>query len=770
MIDFINDPIGTKYGCKYVFTNGTIGTFGPLTKGGNDGRKIKDPLNIFGSYFKPIWPDGKKYDKQMVAITSILTLKTKRIFRTESSILKNGTEDVTKEEIDFDNYKSVGGLDCTDQIVLSAIPKDQLFITKDLLGVSEFSTGINKITIKCTNLKCKVALSLDNTHWVAWSKDSNKWVSVDLNADYESLKSTMNDYTDINSITQEQYDTYFSKPKYIGIALLCYIEDTDTSKKYTVDSIVLDYVGDDDDKTPSIQYFNFIKAGYTHQGNPILMADRTIQQGIAYKTLAGAHYTDGTLDAPFRIGQYPMYMNLPSSAVQSGEDDEWKNIIVKAPKEVTGNKEPFDFYNTSIASITATIGEYKDSFNVKPGGCIIGRGGERIANFINIGVDATSADYGWRPKVIVDVTSRKSNQSYPAAVLPEVDNTTDLVKGKCISCDYIYSSTGIGEFRNLGRATLAPLSDYQNKQDGSFYFVCVGYTADNRKICIADRPVCTGMNYKQLANNPSFTSAEGMEIKLDYSTYHIRLPFAHSTIENEANEYDAMVNNSIDTSLTTEQIFHNDKTITLTNTMSAEKDFYNVVRANDSKRRILPNDTFECSELAFRPVLLINPQVSVDYIMIMPYVGYEVQTDAKEYKCDIKVTDANNNPMEYKLIDSASGNELSPLSKDTTRNISVEKVTENTVTNIDIVVQVSDGNGGTENQVIQSFSVFRDKLYRTSTVRTFGDHYDGYEASGVDYHRSSAIPLSLVKKNAKVTNDGKASFIEVSNFTSKVIF
>ena len=30
MADFLNDPIGSKYGCSYRYTNGVLGTFGAL--------------------------------------------------------------------------------------------------------------------------------------------------------------------------------------------------------------------------------------------------------------------------------------------------------------------------------------------------------------------------------------------------------------------------------------------------------------------------------------------------------------------------------------------------------------------------------------------------------------------------------------------------------------------------------------------------------------------------------------------------------------------
>ena len=37
-MNFITDPIGTRYGCKYTYTNGSIGTFDKITEAITDGR------------------------------------------------------------------------------------------------------------------------------------------------------------------------------------------------------------------------------------------------------------------------------------------------------------------------------------------------------------------------------------------------------------------------------------------------------------------------------------------------------------------------------------------------------------------------------------------------------------------------------------------------------------------------------------------------------------------------------------------------------------
>ena len=98
-INFLTDPVGTRYGCKYVYTGNTIGTFTGLSSAPTNGSRVKDPLNIFGSYFVAVDPP----DLGILNITDIIQLKTKRVFKSNESILLNGSEFVTKEEIDINN-------------------------------------------------------------------------------------------------------------------------------------------------------------------------------------------------------------------------------------------------------------------------------------------------------------------------------------------------------------------------------------------------------------------------------------------------------------------------------------------------------------------------------------------------------------------------------------------------------------------------------------------------------------------------------------------
>ena len=88
MIDVINDPIGTKYGCKYSYTGtNVVGTFSDLNSTPNDGRCVKDPTTILGYNF-----EGKNIpDKAMFSLRSGITVNTSKVYKTDVSALGSGT-------------------------------------------------------------------------------------------------------------------------------------------------------------------------------------------------------------------------------------------------------------------------------------------------------------------------------------------------------------------------------------------------------------------------------------------------------------------------------------------------------------------------------------------------------------------------------------------------------------------------------------------------------------------------------------------------------
>lgn len=770
-INFLTDPVGTRYGCKYVYTGNTIGTFTGLSSAPTDGRRVKDPLNIFGSYFVAVDPP----DLGILNITDIIQLKTKRVFKSNESILLNGSEFVTKEEIDINDYKYVASFSPSSTPVLVGIPKDQLFITKEAFGTSDFATGINRITITVNNMNVKVALSANNKDWVTYNTTTNSWEEVILNTKYmEQLKTKMMDYTVLNGLTQDKYDMYFGAPKHLGMALLCYIEGTDTTKTYSISSIVLDYVGDQDDKTPTVQYMNFIKAGYKPNGDIILLADRPVQQGISYKQLFDANLTNFTKLCELSTPEFQMYYGLPRSSTHNdGSEDEWHALL---DLSYTGGKELYDFYNTAIASFTQTIAVEKDDEGRVGGSSkVICRGAGSAMGFNNVESTGTEKWYGWRPMLVIDRNTPVAKYAPP--VLPVVNEIADITKGKCISCDYIVTNpAAVGTLENLGNAQLGLLSDYTNKTSGSFYFVCVGYTRNKKyPILVADRNIHTGLGFNAISKigDGSNTCEDGISTAFDLTSYNVRLAGALGHVdvdyEDAVDEWDAFIVDGLN-SCSQASVFHDDKIVSWTRTRYEDTTDI-VVRGMTKHQRHLPSQvTVGMEEVGYRPILILEPKISITKLLITPYVGYKVHEPASKFKCEISIVDSDNEPVYFWLMLKSNGATISPKSKDTTRIISVDALPVNTVSTIVIMYDtlVDKETDSWMSKAIHEFDVYRDKDYRLTSVRSFGKYYGGFEGEGATPFANEAKPTT--SRQSKIQTNEHGRYIDVSNFASKITF
>lgn len=770
-INFLTDPVGTRYGCKYVYTGNTIGTFTGLSSAPTDGRRVKDPLNIFGSYFVAVDPP----DLGILNITDIIQLKTKRVFKSNESILLNGSEFVTKEEIDINDYKYVDSFSPSSTPVLVGIPKDQLFITKEAFGTSDFATGINRITMTVNNMNVKVALSANNKDWVTYNTTTNSWEEVILNTKYmEQLKTKMMDYTVLNGLTQDKYDMYFGAPKHLGMALLCYIDGTDTTKTYSISSIVLDYVGDQDDKTPTVQYMNFIKAGYKPNGDIILLADRTVQQGISYKQLFDANLTNFTKLCELSTPEFQMYYGLPRSSTHNdGSEDEWHALL---DPSYTGGKELYDFYNTAIASFTQTIAVEKDDEGRAGGSSkVICRGAGSAMGFNNVESTGTEKWYGWRPMLVIDRNTPVAKYAPP--VLPVVNEIADITKGKCISCDYVVTNpAAIGTLENLGNAQLGLLSDYTNKTSGSFYFVCVGYTRNKKyPILVADRNIHTGLGFNAISQigDGSNTCEDGITTAFDLTSYNVRLAGALGHVdvdyEDAVDEWDAFIVDGLN-SCSQASVFHDDKIVSWTRTRYEDTTDI-VVRGLTKHQRHLPSQvSVGMEEVGYRPILILEPKISITKLLITPYVGYKVHEPASKFKCEISIVNSDNEPVEYYLRLKSNNDIISPTSKDTTRIISVDALPVNTVSTIVIMytAAIDQETGAVTTKALHEFDVYRDKDYRLTSVRSFGKYYGGFEGEGATPFANEAKPTT--SRQSKIQTNEHGRYIDVSNFASKITF
>lgn len=783
MIDFSNTPIGTKFGARYSYIDGKIGTFDQIVETPNTKCiKTLDPLTVYGSNFKLLKSDVN--DEKMFRLLDSIVLNTKRVFPTTSHPLGDGREQITDEMVDLTHYKkNIDFSTSTGDVILTAIPKDGLLVTKDLCIGGTDGALINTIAIKVTNVFCKVAITNDGSTFYTFNPDTTTWSTVNLSHDTDTLKTEMMDYTVLNAITAEQYALQFSTKSNYGLAILTGIEIPDdftynAETVYSVDSIVFDSTDANTAAGATItQYFNFIFGGYNMDGDAILYADRPIQNNISYKLLYDAGLVNATNKvtvAKSDLGA-EVYMRLPETSIDRTFESEWDELISKDGLGLSKSSgAPIQqVYNTEMPSYTNTVASsaFRTTELVTPvQGDIVTRGGLG-ANYFNAGnFNTVSTKIGWRPVAIVKLNTGVKAE-HPSNALPVVDSLADFVPGTCMSCDYEYDSTKIGAFKNLGKSIYGLLSDYRNQISGSFYFICVGYDREGRTIAVADRPVVTGMNYSSLTTGmtPTITGVDGYTVSIDTLDQKIRFPF--TSIGHDAadpNEYDTFINNSYDETKTVDEIWHTSKTMCWTNTQYAGKDGFMVLKGFGTNHQRIRDakSTTELDDIGYRPVLIIQPHLHVELLEVTPYVGYEVKPETANYICNIRVLDKRNVKMSYKLVNNADGSIISGFGDKKQRIISVSKFEDGKATTINIVTKDPETN---KEVVVKSFDVFKDAPYRTSTKRIFGEYYGGW-GSTANVHYKQDKPNASRSTARTVIVSGDVAYVPVNKFTTKLSF
>ena len=767
MIDFSNLSLGTKLGCRYTFTAGTLGTFSYLGTTPNDGRKVKDPLIVDGSYFEAI----NAPDPKMVKVTSKVTLATYRVFSTTDTILASGVK-TESEQVDFSLYKSVLDFSTAGAVAMTAIPKDQLVKFKTDINISDFVSGINSITIGLTNIFCKFAITLDGgTTYKTYDSTNKVWNTVDLTQSTDALKTAMGDYTVLNALTATDYASLSLQGK-IGIAMLIGIDGTDTTKKYSLDSVTIDYIGTND-STPSIQYFNFVFVGYDGAGNPKFIADKPIQTAISFSTLFSGKVVNGTDKVTITNAEtgYDCYMRLPNSGIGSAYPAEYDALINSDIIPRNGKTIP-EFWDTNIASMTRTISALPDTDgNPAAATSIVSRGGDSPDRYINFSSTATSVDHGFRPVLIVNVNAITPVKA--RAAFTPVTSTADLGPGKCISCEYSSTDGKLGTFSNLGKASKGLLADYNNgtTPNGTFMFNFVGYTTDGNIKLLADRVIQSGISFSDLAtgNVPSILS--GKEIMIDNNKQMLRFPLALSDKEpvTKGGEYDSIVNNSGNTSKTIEQIWHTAKSACFTGTISASKSNYIIAKGLGDENTTILNQrhylsTDKAANLGFRPMLILEPNIRLEGLQITPYVGYEKQDYAKAFVVNATVILADGTAGQYALIRKSDKAVLSDYATTATRNLDVTLFDSAKVTTVSIVEKTTGVS-------LYDFDVYRDTLYRNSTTRTFGRIYGGYGNTNIQIDadvNGKATPIA--SQVDKPVLSGTATYASIPVTANKITF
>ena len=519
---------------------------------------------------------------------------------------------------------------------------------------------------------------------------------------------------------------------------------------------------------------NFSKAGYKPNGDIILLADRPVQQGISYKQLFDANLTNFTKLCELSTPEFQMYYGLPRSSTHNdGSEDEWHALL---DPSYTGGKELYDFYNTAIASFTQTIAVEKDDEGRVGGSSkVICRGAGSAMGFNNVESTGTEKWYGWRPMLVIDRNTPVAKYAPP--VLPVVNEIADITKGKCISCDYVVTNpAAVGTLENLGNAQLGLLSDYTNKTSGSFYFVCVGYTRNKKyPILVADRNIHTGLGFNAISKigDGSNTCEDGISTAFDLTSYNVRLAGALGHVdvdyEDAVDEWDAFIVDGLN-SCSQASVFHDDKIVSWTRTRYEDTTDI-VVRGMTKHQRHLPSQvTVGMEEVGYRPILILEPKISITKLLITPYVGYKVHEPASKFKCEISIVDSDNEPVAYYLRLKSNNDIISPTSKDTTRIISVDKFPVNTVSTVVIMydILIDKETDSWMSKEIHEFDVYRDKDYRLTTVRSFGKYYGGFEGEGATPFANEAKPTT--SRQSKIQTNEHGRYIDVSNFASKITF
>ena len=756
MADFLNDPIGKRYGCSYKYTKGALGTFGKILNGPVYPRKIVDPVDLNGADFVMI----NAPFEPIIKLGSYIQMCTQYTYPTDKHILLNGTEEITKDEIDFSRFKKVINFTSLGEFTITAIPVDQRLIGKNLIDTSHFPDGISHINITATNANVKVALTKDDENWVNYDTETGEWVSVDVgHQDTDTLKSTMMPLATLNSLNDEEYAKYFDGLKYIGIALLVSIEPTkvnsetgeetyDTTKSYTVTPISINFIGD----------------------------------------------YNGTTKAPISTEKYPMYMRLFNGG--NSDNDEWDELILNASQDILKGETINDVFNVNLGSMTNIVATNKDIDGAAAGATVIlYRGGEsNPSRRKNIAYNAVNPSYGWRPIVEVDCTSDEATQTYPGPALPEVHTLNELTKGKCISCDLILTSSyGIPldySFSNLGKATLSPISNYKNSRSGSFYFICVGYNNRGDKILIADRNIFVNAKYSHVLTflNPADTSRSFVDvIHIDnpYNEYYLTLPSAlHSQDDSNLSEgfWNNVITNEYDRTKTVDQIWHTDKISSLTSSISSTNLDYIILKGKEdmskhlTRQKAIKVSGGDYSEVGFRPMLIVpNQDFLVKNISVNMKTGYGPNKNQNKFIINCEIVDGMNTPVSYKVVEIDSSDnivkDLTSYNTSTERTIEVSDITEPTENNYNFYIGIVMKKKNADT-VLFKIPQTIDKDYRLTSTKTFTEYHDGWitKASASTKNKNNAIILESTSIKKETVRNSKGTYVSISKEANRIHF
>jgi len=246
--------------------------------------------------------------------------------------------------------------------------------------------------------------------------------------------------------------------------------------------------------------FNFICIGYDTTGNKLLLADRVVQTNVALseRSFSGVSSSLGSTNVYLRWPTISLYTQAIVSSLGSlsANDSIW-NASIKT--------WCIDIPTASTDGVLANI-----------------MGGATPDTLDSIVYTTISPILGYRPLIAVKPTIVPRGKV--GTTIPLVTSILDMVPGKAISCEYTATTSGaIGTFANIGAATKDNLPDIPAATaDGTFYFICIGYTPQGYPICYADRNVQNNV----AANNidSAMFSAYGKTTSISGTSVRLRLP------------------------------------------------------------------------------------------------------------------------------------------------------------------------------------------------------------------------------------------------------
>ena len=794
MINLNSLNYGDKLGCIYHYNDGAYGTFSHLTSKSNNGRKVRDPLTILGISFTAL---GSQLDTGMVARGANLELQTIRDFPTDKVYLSSSVKEVTKEWVDVVEYQRVLDFEANEKVEITAIPKDTFLVSEDIdISAYMASPGISTINFATSGGIIAKAALLTPSGWVAYDSTTSAWVNVNTeiqaaitnptDTNIAAAKAVMSDVATINALTSSAYSDFGQN---IKIALVLGIPGytssmTDaqalalTTTKYTVDSITIDFVGAVTG-TPCHQYFNFIYCGRTKEGYFKFLADRVIQQNVAYNLLADTNHFDRIMENLISVSNSEVngavYMGFPTSGLKKNEEGEYDKYILD-DSIVPGYDRESIWHNT-VGTYTVSRPEYEDSQgnkveDLKHGYLVRGNTTDGT-EYRNIAYNASDYTFGLRPVMIVVPNSGTAINTPPARV-NLVNKISDLTVGKGIEVDYVAGTAGsVGTFKNLGKAVGGYLPTKNSPTpNGKFTLIHVGTESDGRKILMADRVIQTNISYDTLSAMTTTT--------IDGVTYEVRLPGTqaggdngYSPIAKTDGEYNDLVLNTVSgTDAEKALAWNTADALTITNTMHTDLNTPYLRGFNDQlsdlvTQKVAPATTHTANTVGWRPILVQVLSKHIECLTVTPYLAENLNTTGITIDCDC--FDANGNSVAWSVEDD-TGNEKAAASTSAKTisyadlNAPTQPLGGEVVTTLKIKA---------EGDILATFTVGTEAPTREFTVRKFGGYYGGVTAKGVSFAGNginSAISPSGSYSGTVRSSTGGSSFVRVDMDTSRVNF